>query len=109
MKNNDFLDMLHGHVTADGKKWTVGRLATAIGSNRAHVNSVLTNAPGRGYQTRRKLVKLFIREFPGMWRAMVASLNWTESGEIVPQNVPRGTLDVVQNAIPETAARWNWR
>ena len=121
MKNKDFLDMLHRHVTSENKKWTVGRLASAIGSNRSHVNSVLMNVPEHGHRTRKKLVLLFIREFPVMWRALVASLGWDENGNIehrtsnpehsmkggedgdVPQNVPQGTLDVEQKkAIPKS-------
>ena len=82
MKNGDFLDMLHRHVTRENKKWTIARLAREIGSGRCHVNRVLLNAEGHGHQTRRKLVALFMREFPVMWRAMVASLGWTEEGGI---------------------------
>jgi hypothetical protein len=107
MKNKDFLDILHRHVTAENKKWTVGRLASAIGSNRSHVNSVLMNAPEHGHRTRNKLVLLFIREFPVMWRALVASLNWDENGHVIPQDVPQGTLDVEQKkAIPKSLAKF---
>ena len=35
---------------------TVEQLAAAIGSGRAHVTQVLAGVPGRGGQTRRKLV-----------------------------------------------------
>ena len=103
--------MLHRHVTSENKKWTVGRLASAIGSNRSHVNSVLMNAPEHGHRTRKKLVLLFIREFPVMWRAMVESLNWTEEGEVNvgedAQNVPQGTLDVEQKkAIPKSLSKF---
>jgi hypothetical protein len=104
MKNKEFLDMLHRHVTSENKKWTVGRLAEAIGSNRSHVNSVLMNVPEHGHRTRKKLVLLFIREFPVMWRSMVASLNWDENGSM---NVPQGTLDVEQKkVIPKSLSKF---
>jgi hypothetical protein len=72
------------------------------------------NVPEHGHRTRKKLVLLFIREFPVMWRALVASLNWTAEGEVkggvagdVPQNVPQGTLDVEQKkAIPKSLVKF---
>ena len=52
-------------------------MAEAIYSNRAHVNDVLNNKPGHGYQTRRKLIVFFKKEFPKAWPEILEALNWT--------------------------------
>lgn len=93
MKNKDFLGLLHAQRHPSGRKWTIEKLATAISGNRGHVNDVLNNKPGHGGQTRRKLAALFQKDFPS-WRAMLATLGWDESGNLVPQ----GTSDVQQNS-----------
>jgi hypothetical protein len=80
MKNVKFHQLLGAPRFADGTPmWTVGRLAAEIESGRSHVNQVLNNVPGRGYQTRRKLVSLFRRNFT-YWRDFLITLGWDENG-----------------------------
>lgn len=97
MRSDRFQYLLEQERDGRGRRlWTVERLAQAICSNRAHVNQVLNNKPGRGHQTRRKLVGVLKSNFES-WREMLAALGWTESGELVPQLgplVPQGTLHV---------------
>ena len=90
MKNARFYELLRIPQTAAGEPmWNVQRLATEIGSSRSHVTEVLNNQPGHGHQTRRKLVRLFRRNFT-YWPDLLLALGWTVEGKIVL----RGTLEI---------------
>lgn len=55
---------------------TVGRLAEAIFVNRAHLNDVLNNKPGRGGNTRWKVAKYLRQQFPDRAAELLAALGW---------------------------------
>ena len=82
--------------------WTVAKLAAALGTGRVHLAKVLNNEPGRGKETRPRVVALLRREFPQRWPAMVAALGWEWDGtsaermapNLAARNVPDGTFHV---------------
>jgi hypothetical protein len=63
VKNWPFFKSIHGRGE------TVETLAVKIHSSRSHVNQVLANKPGRGGQTRKKLIPLLTDE-------EIAALGW---------------------------------
>ncbi len=84
-------------------------LAILAGTSRAHLNQVLNNMPGRGHQTRKKLVRLVWTEGHAnageriLTDEMLNELGWDENGKLlhsVAQPV-RGTFPVEQ--ISETS------
>jgi hypothetical protein len=85
MRNPKFKWLLSEPRGADGRPlWTVGKVAQAIYSNRAHVTEVLLNREGRGGNTRRKLVRFFKENFHN-WKELIDALGWDEAGNKVPQ------------------------
>jgi hypothetical protein len=103
--NNKKLHWLIGEQREGRRpKWTVAKIAAAIYSGRAHVTQVLNNEPGRGGQTRAKLIKFFRKEFPETSEQILESLGWVRAGlAIVPvgpsvEKVPGGTFHVEQPA-----------
>lgn len=75
-------------------------LAILAGMSRAHLNQVLNNVPGRGYQTRKRLARLVWSE--GHERAgerilteeMLHELGWDANGKLLapPARLVRGTF-----------------
>jgi len=95
MKNKQFHFRLRKLRRADGRPWTVGRMAAAIGANRAHLTDVLNNTPGHGGQTRPKVLRWMEKEFPpATVAALTQALGWAVPAvPAVPATpgVPQGT------------------
>jgi hypothetical protein len=92
MRNPKFMRLLAEQRGEDGKPlWNVGKLATAIYSNRSHVTEVLLNREGRGGNTRPKLVRFFKERFSN-WKEMIEALGWDEKGRIVPRETTVATF-----------------
>ncbi len=75
---------------------TVGRIASAIFVNRAHLNDVLNNKPNHGGRTRWKVARFLKRSFPAKAPELLAALGWDDKGNLKPLSdmqlsVPRGT------------------
>ena len=80
MNNERFHWLLQEPRDARGRRLrTVEKVADAIFSGRAHVCQVLSNKPGRGHVTRRKLVTFFKANFAN-WREVLDALGWDEDG-----------------------------
>ncbi len=82
------------------RRWTIERIADEVCMGRAHLSQVLGNKPGRGRNTRRRLVKFFKQEYVRTWPQILEALGWDAAGEVKPQtanlklqgNVPVGTF-----------------
>lgn len=67
------------------RRMTVGELARRIGAGRTHVQLVLSNVPGRGHQTRRKLA-------PHLTAEELRALGWGPDGSLVNGGATKSRL-----------------
>lgn len=98
--NRGFHDLLRECRDAQGDRYTVEKLAQAVGYSRPHLNKVLLNyEPTRwqlfgkscGGRTRQRVARFFHEQFPQQAAALLAALGWTANGaRIVPHGESHG-------------------
>jgi hypothetical protein len=99
MKNREFNVTLRRLPGCPQGRWTVAKQAGELMTGRAHLTGVLGNLPGRGGQTRWKVVTLFKRRWPEQAPALLAVLGWTSEGGLAtfkdqPPNCSTGNKKV---------------
>jgi len=89
MKNRKFHFLLRSLRTANGERWTVGRIAETIYVGRSRLNDVFNNAPGQGAMTRPKVVRFLGEHLADKKAELLAALGWDGEGNIREKNGER--------------------
>ena len=80
MINRRFHFKLRELKDANGRRWTVGRMAETMFVSRTHLNCVLNNQRG-GAASRRKVVKFLKLHLPQQEKELLNALGWNEEGQ----------------------------
>jgi hypothetical protein len=91
MKNLRFQSELKQCRDESGRRLTISALAKELQLGRSRLCETLNNKPGRGGQTRKKVIHYFATKHPDRLASVLAALQWDASGRVL-KIVPDGTM-----------------